>query len=201
MPFLDEQVKIINDALRAQGIGESRYPGCQIHDTVAEQVVENDEGDADKHYPVVYNPQGKPNHVGLDDKYPLIIYHRQRSGTFTRVASNFGSDNSIMREESAMSMLVYGSRSRLKLSPQQLSSLITLAMPSEVSATLLSGIQIDTMSVVLNNTNMESLSAFREEYAKVDYAIPPGNFLFRISYTITTQYRKGCFNICDCVAQ
>ena len=199
MPFLNEQVEIINKAIRSRGLSDARFQSGDFN-ALADQIVENRKSNGDKRYPVVYR-KSKPFNIGLDDKFPIIIYHRQRNSRFLEPDNGFGSGKNVYKEQTDMHLVVFGSRKKLELRPEELSALITLSMPTQVSKTELADMNIDTMLVSLSNTNMDSLSVFREEYSGIDYKVSPDHVLFKIIYTITTQYRKDCLNLCDCNPQ
>lgn len=198
MPFQNEQIKIINDALRVGALGDERFAGARWIDSIAKLAVENDDENADRTFPFYFNENHSPETVDINDTYSLTIYHRHLSSTFEQNENRFGDSSKRINENASMTMVVFGNSERLNINAEQLQSLFILAMPTNIKKSLLSGIRIDAMNVTLNTVQNNSLTVFGDEFTGVDYAISPSDILFKIDYQIATQYRRDCFDLCDC---
>lgn len=195
MPFLKEQVDIINAHLKLKGLGDDRFSGGLIVG-LAEQANVQD-GDNDQIYPIYQDENGKFRDIVTNDSYSLIIYHRQEDSSFEEI-QGFGSVNDREREECQMVLIAYGKQDSLKMTKEELASFINLAMPSNIPQSSLSGIKLNSMGVARQGYDVNSLRVFGEEYVGVDFRISPEEYLLKIDYTITTEYRKDCFDLCDC---
>jgi len=198
MPFLDKQVEILNTKLVGALFSHQRFSGGVIHG-LAEKVVESRDEAADVQYPAVYNNQDEPEKVLLDDTYPLIVYHRALSVDTERFLIEFGDDPKEVLQTANMVMIVTGKRGVLKMSGSKFLGLLILALPTNIEKAALAGSFLDTLTVDFGGSELEPLTVFGEEYTGVDFRIPPESFLFKINYSMVSQYRKDCVEICDCL--
>ena len=195
MPYLKEQVEIINTILKSEGLNESRFSTGLIVGLAEVAIVEDSE--ERRTYPYRKDDNGNFVEITINDTYPFIIYHRHEDSDF-QTLPGFGSNNDREIESQQMVLIAYGREEALGLDKEQLASFINLAMPNNISSSLLAGIKIDSMNVSRQGYDVNSLRVFGEEYSGVDFKIAPGSFLLKIRYTIEAGYRKDCFNLCDC---
>jgi hypothetical protein len=199
MPFIDKQVEILNASLVSGLFGHKRFGGGVVHglaNIINEAATDTDDA---KSFPVVYNENEEPKPVGVDDTYTLIVYHRATGQSFDTPDTSFGDGFGEVKQTTSMVMVVYGSRTRLKLSPETLAGLIILAMPNFYGKTELIGSHLDTLFVEVTGSDLEPLSVFGAEFNGVDFSISPDEFMFKIEYSLKCEYRKTCLNICDCL--
>jgi hypothetical protein len=196
MPFLDKQIALIDKALEQALYGKIITTSYNLYGLANQAIVPSSEGQLQK-FPVVYFEASEPRPISIDDTYSMSTYHRLR-GTSYEPATQGGDANDGRNQVDSMSMLVYGSRGSLHLSPEALSDAIGLAMPSTLAAADLSGLKIDLLDIVILNRDINSFAVFSEEYDGTEYFIAPESFLFKIDYRIATKYRANCFNYCDC---
>jgi len=198
MPFLDKQVDILNKCLSTALLSDKRFAGGALHG-LAEQTLSIDQEGVETRFPFTMNDQGEPENVSFDDTYPIMIYHIRASDSTIEEAedSSFGDDTELM-EIQPMSLVIFGKGSSLKLSSEQIKSFITLAMPTEISPVLLTGIQIDKMRTLPTGSKMKSIDVFSEEYQGIEYPLDQTDFLIKLNYTITSYFRRECVDICDC---
>lgn len=203
MPYLTEQIRIINEGLKSNALSDVRFANGYFGG-LAEEVTERDAERGDRRYPVVITePSNDPVKVSIDDKYPFFMYHKQGVSTLGVPAGNdYGDVSKAVLETQDMHLIVYAKRKRIKLLKDQLASLITLAMPTNVPKDTLRGTtKLDRMTVEVVSKDMDASAVFGSEYINVKQFIGADDILFRINYTIITQYRKGCFDLCDCIPQ
>jgi hypothetical protein len=202
MPFLNTQIDIMNDHLKRMVFSDARFNQGLIIGLASLTTVSEDDA-ADKRYPVYYGGQVEPKYIGIDDTYPLIVYHRQQSGsTFTNLEQDsYGDVVDRIEMVTEMLMVVYGKRKALRMNAEDLETMCILGAPSLTPRSTLTGTKIDKLSIQINSTNMDALAVFGEEYQGVDFRVSPEEFLFNISYSLTAQYRKDCVKPCDCLPQ
>lgn len=202
MPFLDTQVDIINAHLKNEVLSDNRFAQGLVVGLASLVTISEDEA-ADKRYPIYYDDQQEPKYIGIDDTYPLVVYHRLTGGSrYTDLeADSYGDAVDRIEMVSDMVMVVFGKRKPLRLNAEDLETMCILGAPSSIPRSVLTGTKIDKMSVQFSSTNMDALAVFGEEYQGVDFRVSPEDFLFNISYSITAQYRKDCVRPCDCLPQ
>ena len=69
MPFQNEQIEIINDALRVGALGDERFAGARWIDSIAKLAVENDDENADRTFPFYFNENHSPETLDIKDTY------------------------------------------------------------------------------------------------------------------------------------
>lgn len=200
MPYLAKQIEIINEALKTRLLTSPRFAHarlCGLATEVAEQVSEG----VERRFPVTFdNAETDPVSLVIDDRYSLTVYHKQGLSNFgvSSRHSGYGGINNTESEVQEMSMVVYAKRKRIKLLADDIASLINLAMPTQVLKSTLLGTKLDAMRVFVVSKDMDSAAVFGGEYVNVDRFIGADDIMFKINYRIETQYRKDCFDLCDC---
>lgn len=196
MPFLKRQIEIINEELRENSLKDKRFQSGQ-YNAIAVDVSRNNEGKIET-FPAVMNRNYEAESVGLNDTYPIVIYHKILSKSYTSQVSQVGNGNKNQIEKTEVKMVVYGKYSSLKMTAEELEALITVGFPDSISKSKISGLKLDSMTVTLSSSNLLSAQVFAEEYKGFDMFLSSEDILFSVKYTIETRYRKGCFDICDC---
>jgi hypothetical protein len=197
MPFLDKQIKVLNQVLKAALLTDERFAGGILYGLTS-STIKTDKDGSERAFPYFINENGEPVDVIIDDTYPVMIYHKRAADSTLSVSESSFGDSQELTEEQQMSMVVYGKGSRLRVSDEQMKSFIILAMPTEISRNLLSGIQIDKISITPTGAKMDSISVFNEEYQGSDYRLDQSDFLIKINYTLSSDFRRECIDICDC---
>ncbi len=199
MPFLKEQVQIINAELRASCLADKRFQSGRYEALVVD-VTRKEEGVSNKTYPCVMSASYEAQPISVDDTYPIIIYHKVLSKNAINVqqVKNYGDGESVRGELLEMKMVVYGKYSALNMTAEQLEALITMNFPSAISYQKISGMKLDLMFAKWISSNLNSAQVFGEEYKGFELFLSPEDILFSVRYSIESRYRKGCFTICDC---
>lgn len=201
MPFLKEQIDIINEALRKAIFVDKRFAGMQLHGLA--NLVTYKEGEAIKTAPVVMDKNYEPQFIGLDDTYPAIIYHRAQSLSYNSNTNNaqFGRGVNKVVQVADMMLVIYGRFARLKITAEQFEALIVSGFPDEVASEELVPYKLDNMLITLQSSNMLGPQVYAGEYGGPPVVISAEDILFAVRYRIETAFRKNCFSICDCPNQ
>lgn len=197
MPFLKQQIDIINAKLRAAIFVDKRFAGAQINGLAT--LATYREGDTVKTAPVVVE-NNEPRFVGLDDSFPAIIYHRLQTLSYSQInnASQFGRGVNKMEQTADVLLVVYGRYAPLRITSEQFEALIASGFPDIVDSVELEPYKLDSMLVTLQSSNMLAQQVFAGEYGALPNQVGAEDILFAVRYRITTQFRKNCFSICDC---
>lgn len=140
--------------------------------------------------PALVDSKGEGKYIGIDDKSPIITYHKTNSIS-TRLDESKGNGDSLGKVVNtyAQTLIVYLNRKRVNILPDELYIKIQAVFPESFSLSPFQ-IVIRFTNVILNSTQV--LAA---EYQS-DIKLPPEASLFAINYTIESAYKKGCFEKC-----
>jgi hypothetical protein len=132
-------------------------------------------------------------YVGIDDVYPVRIYHRLNSLT-SGIKAGTGSGRSVGDNVNTyqLSMVVFLDRPKSQMYPDEFLLVAQASTPERV-------IIEPYKSVVINfaGAALDSLSVYRQEYiASETYRLKEDQFFFKINYSIETTFSKGCFKSC-----
>lgn len=200
MPSIEIAINLFNAYWKSALWGNVRFANGLIAG-LAHKCIGSEQSNADKVFPVIYQ-NGEPFNIGLDDTYPIIVYHRQASpARYERTTSQFGDGDNTVRRVISMRMVVFGKRSVLDLTPENLETMIILASPTNAEPSDLVGTSIDNLSLEITGSDMDAQTVFGEEYSGIEYPISPDEFLFKIEYNLGMEFRKDCIDPCDCITQ
>jgi len=132
-------------------------------------------------------------YVGIDDIYPVRIYHRlnslnssirQGTGTGRSVGDNVNTYQ--------LSMVVFMDRPKACMYPDEFLLFAQANIPERLSIDPYKSVVITYGSSVF-----DSLAVYRQEYVASDtYRLKEDQFFFKINYSIETTFSKGCFKRC-----
>jgi len=132
-------------------------------------------------------------YVGIDDIYPVRIYHRLNSLN-SSIKSGTGTGRIIGDNVNTyqLSMVIFLDRPKANMYPDEFLLLAQANTPERLT--------IDPYkSVVMAFTGaiFDSQSVYRQEYITSDtYRLKEDQFFFKINYSIETTFSKGCFKKC-----
>jgi hypothetical protein len=203
MPFLTQQIEIINQALLNLALNDARFKSGRF-ETIAYDVSRKDaDTGAITTFPAVMDANYEAQEITVDDTYPIIIYHKilSKAYAFDKAPTGpnqYGDGNRYVNETTSVKMVVYGKYASLKLTREQLEALITSNFPDSIAPVTIQPIKLDNMVVTLKGSDLNSARVWQEEYKGIPLYLAPEDMLFSINYSIDTRFRKGCINICDC---
>lgn len=189
-------VKQINTDLTSGQFSSKRFQKGRFS-AIAELVVKVD-GDQRQTLPTITDTSGNEVILTIDDKYPFQLYHRHTGSTVEPADTEEQFGNRRARKETAqMLMVVIGDRKRLKLTKEEIITGIMLGMPLELGSTFLTNNSLDSVNIVPGDFNLSREDAWNTEYNTEQVRIKPDMIFFTMAYTIETQAKVGCINICD----
>lgn len=132
-------------------------------------------------------------YVGIDDVYPVRIYHRLNSmSSIIKPGTGTGRSAGDQANTYQLSMVVFLDQSKAKMYPDEFLLFAQANIPERVSIE-------PYKSVVTNFTGsiFDSLLVYRQEYVSSEtYKLKEDQFFFKINYSIETTFSKGCFKKC-----
>ena len=203
MPFLNQQIQIINNALTGAALSDARFQAGRF-EAIAVDVSRKDANTGSiQTFPAVMDKNYEAQEITVDDTYPIIIYHKILSKAYAfdknpTGPNQYGDSNRYVNETTSVKMVVYGKYAPLKLTREQLEALITSNFPDSIAPVTIQPLKLDNMVVTLKGSDLNSARVWQEEYKGIPLYLAPEDILFSVMYSIDTRFRKGCINICDC---
>lgn len=198
MPFIDKIVNFINDEILVNGLGSAKFAGSDLNG-IAFPVPQQD-GQAVTWFPGVLNADGSIKAVGVDDRYPLRIYHRVNSAApQTSNQTQYGDGINRYRDSYNLSMIIYGNRDLIGIDIFSLEALILSKFPSELSKSMKNDLRLLQTTITLGDRQFDPFKVWVEEYRQMtNIGLKANSLLFRINYRIDEIYDKSCFELCNC---
>lgn len=131
--------------------------------------------------------------VGIDDIYPVRIYHRILSMS-SKIDTKGGYGNAVgdVVNTYSITMVVFLQHERAGRYPDELILLIQANMPDRLKI-----VPYKDIKVTFTGAQLDSQSTWVQEYRTgADYRLKSDQFLFKINYNIETTFSKGCFKEC-----
>lgn len=197
MPFLKQQIEIVNKSLLANAFADQRFAGGRF-ETIAVDASRKNDKEQIETFPAIMSENYEAQEITTDDAYPIVIYHKIFSKLYAFEKGQFGATNPNIVETSQVKMVVYGKYAKLKMTRESLEALITANFPDQIAQSAIASLKLDNMLVICRSSNLNSASVFAEEYKGFPLFLAPEDIYFSIRYDIETKFRKGCIKICDC---
>jgi hypothetical protein len=138
-------------------------------------------------------PQINDRYVGIDDVYPIRIYHRLNSMVSSiRARTGYGREVGDHVNTYQLSMVVFLDKPKSCLYPDEFLLVAQANFPERISLEPYKSIVTAFGSAVF-----DSQLVYRQEYvASETYRLKEDQFFFKINYSIETTFSKGCFKQC-----
>jgi hypothetical protein len=197
MPFLKQQIDIINTALLGGSLKDRRFQTGRF-ETIAVDVSRISQAGKMETFPAIVSGNFEAKEVVFDDTFPITLYHKVLGKSYAFEKSSVGDGNRNVLERVDCKMVVCGKRAALGLTAEQLEALITTGFPDAISKENILELRLDSMTVNLQSSNLNAAVVFQEEYKGFELFLSEGDILFSVKYIVESRFRKGCFTICDC---
>jgi len=206
MPFLDQQITVVNQELLKVALNDARFESGRFNSLAGEVIRDG------KTFPCIMSQDaGKGGYEALDlavidDTVPIQIYHKVLAKRYELNVqgqkSEYGDRNKYVKETVLVKMVVFGKFSALNVTNEQLEAIITTNFPDNISKgdnSLADSLNLDSLTYAMQSTNFLSKSVWQEEYTGYEFKLAPEDIFFSINYTINSTWRKGCFQLCNCL--
>lgn len=132
-------------------------------------------------------------YVGIDDVYPIRIYHRLNSMTSAiKQGTGMGRSAGDQANTYQLSMVVFLDNPKSNLYPDEFLLFAQANTPERLSIEPYKSVVTTFGSAVF-----DSLLVYRQEYVTSEtYRLKEDQFFFKINYSIETTFSKGCFKKC-----
>lgn len=195
MLFLENKITLINQHLKQTALFDSRFQSGYFVNTAAKTAaIQNTEGPA-SYLPVVYNkPAREYSYIGLNDIYPVILYHKHIQTTYVDVELDE------RKEFNKMQLIVFGRLDYINLDAETLAAMVVAGFPTTVKRSNYANVPILINQITLTDSLTDTEAVFAKEYRNTAYQLGPQHALLQFGYTIESTYNKKCFDICGCLA-
>jgi hypothetical protein len=191
MLFLSDKIKILNKILEAAFIDKRFTGSLWVNEVVKTAVIQNTD-EATKSAPV-YFKDNEYKYIGIDDTFPLIVYHKHVQSFFEEA------DGNERGETNRMQMVVFGRLDYLRLNNEVLGSLFVAAFPSEIRKSAYNYLGISSLQPALIDGSTDTAAIVAREYPGFDYQLGPEHGMLLFNYTLESDYNRNCFKACDCL--
>lgn len=139
--------------------------------------------------PALVDNKGEGTYVGIDDKHPVILYHKTNSINTTIENNGRGDSSGSLKNTYRQSIIIYLNRKKLNLLPDELYMHIQAVFPERF---IHENVQV---SVRFDSVNLSSTQVWAAEYQR-EFTLPPEANLFAVNYIVETTFKKKCFDKC-----
>lgn len=197
MPFLEKQIELLNKQLKATALADGRFTAGRI-ETIAVDCYRRNDDDKQEKFPGIIGKNFEAQEITVDDTYPVVIYHKVLQKGYQVIKDgSVGNQQGYVKETSVVKMVVYSNTKKISMKREELEALITANFPDNFPGSLIAPLKLDMVMAVLQNTNFNTSGLWQEEYT-IPLKLAPEDIYFSITYQLQSQWRKGCFKICDC---
>lgn len=154
--------------------------------------------EGEKYHPGIIDNKGNITNPFLDDQYAVSWYHRNQTGTYSIVESNYGNNLNKVEETNIIQLVIYTDRTKIKNSLETLKDVFISAIPSVLSKAICESIGVFGCEIELKSHELDTKKVFKEE-CSTEYVRAGVQYgLIAIRYEIKTVYRRGCEVTCEC---
>lgn len=132
-------------------------------------------------------------YVGIDDVYPVRIYHRLNSMSSTiKPGTGMGRVVGDQANTYQLSMVVFLDRPKANMYPDEFLLYLQVNFPERMALE-----PYKSIVMLFGSAVFDSQLVYRQEYVASDtYRLKEDQFFFKINYSIETTFSKGCFKKC-----
>jgi hypothetical protein len=185
-------VSIINESIK-QAL-DCKVQGGAVYG-IAEQTIRQTDN-IQQVFPTVYDNDGHGKDVTVDDTYPFIVYHRllNKNYSYPQIKS-FGNPKEYIQETAEYVCVVYAKRSYLKMTAEQVETLIKVSIPATLTNQQLQQLQLKSAVIQHNSSVLDTQTIFNNEYRGVESRLGSEEVFITLRYTIETVFKKDCLNL------
>lgn len=181
--YLDCILQKLNLHLR---LADERFAGSRYF-TLAYPTVREEQT-----FPTIIKGNEAEQYIGIDDAFPLTIYHRLLSKPYQQ---NGDYPNTYVANCQLM-MVVHAKG--VSMDTEQLESLLLSRFPNSLNQSELTGLEgIHGCKFVHQGSDFQPIELFNKEYKNVEYRLSAEHSYFAMRYSAQISFDKSCLNICD----
>ncbi len=189
---IEQIVDSINESI-AEKLSAAKYTGKLIYGLTDRKTR------LDITAPATVVSKQKIDHIFLDSKVPVIIYHKNTSTQYdNNERASFGR-GLIQRATHRMSIVAFAMTDKSGLNQWDLEQLIQRSMPITWSSTFKKSLALKSLNTQIESCDHDAVSIYKKEWVGVnDSSVIPGAVLIELQYKIVRTYNQGCeVNCCN----
>lgn len=138
-------------------------------------------------------PTINDRYVGIDDIYPVRIYHRLNSMiSAIKAGTGMGRNAGDQANTYQLSMVVFLDKPKSNMYPDEFLLIAQANTPERLPIE-----PYKSVVITFGSALFDSQLVYRQEYIASDaYRLKEDQFFFKINYSIETTFSKGCFKRC-----
>jgi hypothetical protein len=131
-------------------------------------------------------------YVGVDDTYPMMVYHKEQSLSSANVArSGYGDNLSDLSNTYGMSLIVFFDEKKTGVKADELYTLIQARITGILKLEGYKSIRVGVSNAILNDGQV-----WRQEYGDAPFKLFASQRLIQIGYSVVMTLDKNCFPKC-----
>lgn len=198
MAEISKIVCIINEALNIGVFNDKRFQKADLNGVVKNINQKNSSGNVEI-FPATIDNNGEAKKVYPDDKFPVSVYHKINTTQQALLPTQYGNGNNFIKRTTSMSMIVFGMKSKLKLSDNELELFIASKFPDKLTVAQAADLNLKDCNIFYTGSDLNSMTVYAREYNTKDYYLKSNHLFFEVKYTIECKLDKRCINTCkDC---
>lgn len=196
MPYNNEICLLINETLKAGNLKDSRFSGAKYYGLTYE-IIERDS--KENTFPSEYK-NGNFEQVTADTNFPIVLWHKLLGKRYDKVVANQQFGNGLLKTKEVTNgyLVVFANREAIKVTQENMESLVSLGLPNVLGPELVGQYQIDYAEVNLIGSSLITSAIWNQEFKGTELPITPENYLVKVDYQVITTFRNDCIKICDC---
>ena len=194
MPNLDKVVTLINNQLKTSKNLSTRLFQNSKWYNIADK--NKTTGDVEITQPLILDNNGEGISVVFDDTNFLQVFHKVDTINYLIADVDYGNPGTTMQEEAEMSIIVVGSRKRLKTRQENIMAAISLSFIKEFKDSDIRPLGMNSCIIEMGSVDIDPYSVWDQNWIGAEYSLNTDTFLFSMKYKIVSTFNKNCFTIC-----
>lgn len=182
----------INSTLKQRvfsDIGAQLFGVCEL--------VEKTDGDSKRTVPLYLNIDGEGKYVGVDDSYPLTIYHRLINPIKPAPTKKGFGDNVWLKEQAQIKLVVFYPKAKYKKALEATLSTIKANFPFFITKKMKTDLRVKSVRIIPGETFSNTPRVYQDEYSaplagRTDLAMGA------LQYSVEILYDPACIRDCAC---
>lgn len=193
MDPITSAVMFLNQSLVKAVLADARFNGSKVYG-IAESIL----GKKKRRIPAIVEESGEMYPIEIDDKCPVIIFHRISSLQNSIDKKRSYGRRNIEVKDAQLRMLIAVNRKKVQLTSLEIESLIQNGIPKQVSRTDLETLALKSLNITVLNSDHESESVYAREWPAAESALKPNYYLMELRYQVGCSYDPSCINPICC---
>lgn len=137
-------------------------------------------------------PYVEGSYIGIDDTYPIQIYHKQLGmSTITIGNSGYGDSVGDLQTTHQMALIVFFNEVKCRLKPEDLYEQVLAKLTGILKLEGYKYVRINVQNAILDDQRV-----YAQEYGQTNYRLGEFQRLIQINYQVLFVFDKNCISNC-----